>query len=481
MKNKITNELNLLHKILTPLMFVISFMYFGVFRYFVIPSGDDYFWWGPQGSYLLHHMFYGPQAIYGGSSNGRYLGNSLEILTMHSLPVAMLTYAVFWTLLLWGLWRLSGKSFLSLILSFLFVFTLQDGFLNNILVWNAGFVNYVPPIALALVYIWLVDIGQTKNFNQFLALGTLILAYVGGLFTETMTVAQIALGICVILYFNKKVKLYHITYLIGAIVAAVTMFTHRGYRGKSTYRNTTFDLNKIWVNYAKITHFWLITFNVAMLVALLVAIVILIIRADFSIMKKSLLTVMTLGFLAYYIAINIYLKRLQLNDMYGYNTINDRLSNIEGIVSLLLVAFIGYCIFLFFKADAKTWLYFLMTGVIMGQLLFVSAPINCRGNFLTYVFTYLITVRFVLAATESFKWRNWLTGVLLIVLVVVGARYLDIMAINHQANLNRVDNAEYYNGKVELTKHVPYRKFVWFNDLMNQQVPAYWKAYFNDK
>lgn len=476
MEKSITNK----RKFLMPLMFVVSFIYFGVFRYFVIPSGDDYFWWGPQGKYLLHHMFYGPQAIYGGSSNGRYLGNTLEIFTMHSLPLAILTYAVFWTLLLWGLWRLSGKTLLSLTLSFLFVFTLQDSFLNNILVWNAGFVNYVPPIALALVYIWLVDKGRTQEFNQFLALGTLVLSYVGGMFTETMTVAQIALGIFVVLFFNKKVKLYHITYLLGAIVAAVTMFTHRGYRGKSTYRNTTFDPIKIWNNYAKITHFWLITFNIAMLVALLVAIAILVIRSDFSALKKTILTVITIAFLIYYVAINFYLqKHMQLNDMYGYNVIDDNLSNLEGIISLLLVVFIGYCIFMFFRVDAKMWLYFLMTGVIMGQLLFVSAPINCRGNFLTYVFMYLITMRFVLAAMDNFRWKNWLTGLLLMALVVVGARYLNIMSVNQQANFARVNNPDYYNGQVELTKHVPYRKFVWFNDLMNQQVPAYWKQYFN--
>lgn len=479
MKNKITSKFNPWQKFVTPLMFVISLIYFGVFRYFVIPSGDDYFWWGPRGSYLLHHMFFGPQSIYGGSSNGRYLGNTLEIITMHYQPIAILTYAIFWTLLLWGLWRLSGKTMLSLVMSFLFVFTLQGGFLNNILVWNAGFVNYVPPIALVLVYIWLVEKGREKDFNQFMALGTLVLAYIGGLFTETMTVAQIALGIFVILHFRKQTKLYHVTYLLGAVVAAVTMFTHRGYRGKSIYRNTTFDPLKIWENYAKITHFWLITFNVAMLVSILLAIAVLIIRADFSIIKKSILTVITLAFLGYYIAINVYLKRFELNYMYGYNKIDDNLSNMEGIISLLLVAFIGYSIFLFFKTDAKMWLYFLMTGVIMGQLLFVSAPINCRGNFLTYVFTYLITMRFVLAAMDNLKVKNWLTGLLVLALVVVGGEYLNIMSINYEANLSRVDDPEYYDGKVELTKHVPYRKFVWVNDLLNQQVPRYWEYYFD--
>lgn len=61
------------------------------------------------------------------------------------------------------MWKLIGKSIASLIVSCLFVFTLQDGFINNILAWNAGFINYVPSIALILIYILIVDRGRYKN------------------------------------------------------------------------------------------------------------------------------------------------------------------------------------------------------------------------------------------------------------------------------------------------------------------------------
>ena len=48
----------------------------------MIPSGDDFFWGGEQGQYLMNHGFYGPQKIYGGSSNGRWIGNLSEIFTV---------------------------------------------------------------------------------------------------------------------------------------------------------------------------------------------------------------------------------------------------------------------------------------------------------------------------------------------------------------------------------------------------------------
>lgn len=57
MINKLKIDLNRFKKLFVLLMFVVSFMYFGVFRYLIIPSGDDYFWGGKQGNYLIHHMF----------------------------------------------------------------------------------------------------------------------------------------------------------------------------------------------------------------------------------------------------------------------------------------------------------------------------------------------------------------------------------------------------------------------------------------
>ncbi|MDT6953090.1 hypothetical protein [Companilactobacillus alimentarius] len=166
----------IMRNIFIKLMFLASFVYFACFRFLMIPSGDDYFWYGENGNYLLHHFFYGPQNIYGGSSNGRYLGNLLEIITMHKLSVAMIVYAVFWTLLLWCLWYLSRKTISSLLLSFLFIFTLQDAFINNVLTWNAGFVNYVPPIVLSLIYIVIVDHGTSKKLNKFMIIPVFILA-----------------------------------------------------------------------------------------------------------------------------------------------------------------------------------------------------------------------------------------------------------------------------------------------------------------
>lgn len=464
-------------KTVTSLAFVISLIYFGIFRFLIIPSGDDYFWWGDHGAYLLRHHFYGPQAIYGGSSNGRYVGNLLEIFTMHHQILAILAYAFGWTLLIWCIWKLSGKSLTSLLLAGLFTMTLQTAFVNNVLVWNAGFVNYVPPLILIMFYLIIVHRGRQQELNRFMPLLTLVISYIGGFFTEGMTLTAICLGVLVLLYFRKKAKLYHLTYLVGAIISAITMFSHRGYHEKSIYHQTTFDPNKMWDIYSKITHFWIITFNVALLMAILVAIIVLALKANLPAWKKYSLTLISIGFIIYYIAINFKLKTIPMNDAYGYNVISGRLANIEGIVSLIFIIFIGYAIFTFFN-DPQIWCYFLLTGVVVGQLLFVQAPINCRGYFPAYAFMYLIAMRFVLKALSEIKINKYVINlVLLLGLVVTAGTYQYKLHANYEVNLQRVNDPKFYNQGLTFTKHVPYRHLVWTNDLTNQQNPSYWKLY----
>lgn len=102
------------------LVFGLVFCYFAIFRYLLIPSGDDYFWWGQPGDYLLHHGFVGPVKIYGASINGRYLGNFLEIITMRHLKLALLIFAGSWTLMSWCMWKLENQTWWALIFAIAF-------------------------------------------------------------------------------------------------------------------------------------------------------------------------------------------------------------------------------------------------------------------------------------------------------------------------------------------------------------------------
>lgn len=470
-------------KVVPALVFIVSLIYFGFFRFWMIPSGDDYFWWGDKGTYLLHHGFYGPPAIFGGSNNGRYLGNLLEIITMHRMTLAVIAYALGWTLLMWCIWRLTNKSLTALFLSFLFAFTLQAGFINNVLAWNAGFVNYVPPMVLALFYIIFVEKYRDKKINVFLAsIWTLLLGVTVGLFNENMAIGSIIMAVLVLLYFNKKAQLYHVIYLVGTIISSAIMFSNPGYRVHSAYRGTTFKLDEIWRNYSNITHFWLITFNIVLLTAILLSILILTMRSSLPMLQKIITASLSLIFLVYYYAINDHLTKFTMdyNYSYQYGSLGDKLYNMEGIVSILLIIFMGYAIFTFYKNDPKMWLFYLMTGVIEGQLLFVNSPINVRGYFLAYIFMYLIGIRFTVDALDqfNFSFKNSIVNiVLLLTLIFMGNSFLTKIHANYVVNIERVSQPSFYKKGLEIKKHVPYPTFVWANDLTNQQSSPYWYLY----
>ena len=101
--------------------------------------------------------------------------------------------------------------------------------------------------------------------------------------------------------------------------------------------------------------------------------------------------------LTYYLTINVYLKSRPLTYIYIYTKLTNSIKVIDSSVSISFIIFIGIIIFLFFRSEQLLWLYYLLTGIAFGPLIFVLAPNHCRGIFPYYVFMYLIAVRFVQA------------------------------------------------------------------------------------
>lgn len=463
------------------LAFTLIFFYFALFRYWLIPSNDDYIWRGAIGNYLIHHWFYGPDAIYGGNSNGRFLGNLLEIVTMHHLSLAIIVFAGFWTLLLWGIWHLTGTNLGSLVAAGLFIFTLQTGFLNNILVWNAGFINYVPPIALILAYLVIVQKGNYQCLSTYWGGLTFIIGFCGGLFLETLAITQIILGILIIGHRKGKAHFYHKTYLFGALAALILMMTNPSYWRPTKYRQTTFDLDNIWTIYADHNHFWLITNNLPLLIIVCLAIFLLIYRCSYSGIIKFVLNLTTVIFLIYYISINVYLKRCPLTYIYTYTKLTTGIKTADSLISILFIIFIGIIIFLFFRYEHFMWLYYLLTGIAFGPSIFVLSPTHCRAIFPCYVFMYLIAVNLVQAAVAQASIRKIVLGVFAFLSLIGAGNYQYKMYTNYHANLQRVQQKSFLNGKKSLQKHIPYTQFVWANDMLNQQDPHYWQQVLQNK
>lgn len=457
------------------LIFGLIFCYFMIFRFFLIPSGDDYFWWGQEGSYLLHHGFYGPVKLYGASINGRYIGNTLEILTMRHLKIAMIVFSGTWTILIWCMWKLANKTWWALILAFGFVFTLNDALLNTTLVWNAGFMNYVPSTTLILVYLVIFKDGEKVQLNKYYAILTFLIGLVAGLFLEAIAFAQILLGIMVLLFFTNKKKAYHISYLVGALLSLVIIMSHPGYRLHIPYRKTTFNIIDIWHIYAMNNHIWLISLNTILISLILISVIILTFKKTNILPNNHLFIYISSIFLIYYLVVGVYLNFAHKDPNYNY-LLNEVFANVDALVSLVFIIYIGICIYQFMRFDKMVWLYYLCAGLFFSPLLFVASPVNGRSVFTTYVFMYLVMIKFVQKAMFKIKIRNYLIVLATLVIICAAANYQTIMYTNYMSNLERVQESDYIKGKRLLNKHIPYRKFVWSNDRLDQQNVFYWRA-----
>lgn len=471
------------------IFFPIVFIYFFIFRFLVIPSGDDFFWGGTQGKYLMQHGFYGPQKIYGGSSNGRWIGNISEIFTVHHLIFAMLMYAIFWTLLLWCIWKLTGKSKLSLLLSGLFVFTFQDGYISTVLAWNAGFVNYIPPLALILLFLTFVkDLYDGKKIDNpiILALFMFIMSLIGGLFVEHLTLYQIFIGVAVILVgrfvYQVKFEWFEGSYLLGALLSAAIMFSHPAYHEKSTYRNTNFDIHGIINNYFYITHYWFNTLNLIVNIVLMISIIVIATnKLKHSSKMKWSINIISTFFIVYYLVINFWLSRHNYDQFFMYRNLSTKVTLVDGIMTIVFWLFLIFCTIYLFNFKRNYVLYFSLFTyfALISPFIIIISPINSREFFTSYVFLYIAAILYVLKAVSYFGKLSVkrMYPILAVVLLVCAVNAGYKMTVNYHANIVRVQNERFLSGQGQLPNHVPYRKYVLSNDALLQQSSTYWKDF----
>ncbi len=469
--------------------FTIVFFYFFIIRFLVIPSGDDFFWGGKPGKYLLQHGFYGPQSIYGGSSNGRYIGNILEIFTVHHLIPAMLMFGFFWTLLIWSMWNLSGRTKLNLILSSLFVFTLQSGYLSTIFSWNAGFINYVPPVSLILLYLVLVKKSWQNQLpqNKYLLSGiAFLISLIGGLFVEHLTIYQIFIGIMVMiigqLIFKKPNKLFNTSYLLGAVTSAIIMFSHPAYHESSVYRNINFNLSALINNFVNISHFWFNTLNVVVNIVICLAIIAISFKKIENVTRRKYLNI-TAGFFAlYYLIMDLWLNTQNHDQFFVYPQLRHlSITSIDSLITIFFWIFLIYVMTVLFDFSKDYLIYFSIFTyfALISPFLLIISPISVREFFTAYLFLYLAMILFVQKALSlySSKLRLNIKIITAIILLISAINVQTKMTINYQANLNRVQEESFLSGKSSLRSHVPYRKYVSSNDALLQQSGSYWKKY----
>jgi len=478
------------------LTFTIISIYFFIISFLIIPSGDDYFWWGKNGHYLLTHNFYSNDPSFGGSSNGRYLGNSLEILIMHSSIFTGVFYSATITMLIFCIWYLTGKSNISLLLSTAIFPLAQFGYIQTIFLWFAGFINYLPPMALLLCYLVLIE-KYIKQQYMLSALTYFLIAFAGGLFVEHMTLYQIFVGILsylllVILNKNnnnrlsKKISYY---YILGSIASAIIMFSNKSYyHNDNEYREIGFSISKILDNYISITHFWIVSLNYLFIIIMCFSIILISFNKIERKRTKYPLILFSILFFIYYSAFNLF---IHLTNRITYThfrivNLNHNFTIIDALISIVFYIFIILSTIILFKGFKNIDIYFYLfsSTSLLIPFFFIQSPIFIREYFNSFVFMYMISIIYLNTAIKSLRLdiiNRLCSNLLKIIVSMLYVTTLFIMVSNYQSNIQRIQDNAFITEYKSLKHKVPYPRYVMLDDSLIMQSPTYWHNKMNFK
>lgn len=381
-------------------MLVLYGMYFAVLRYFIVPFGDDIFWWGPAGKYLMNHHFFtlkNPQ-YFGGSSNGRLVSNLTMIFSMHHPLVSFILFGFVSVLLVWLLYRIASRKIIVFWFALLLPFTLSKAFLAMTWFWYAAFINYVLGAVFILGYILILKLDlfdQQKLNYRVLSISSFFIALAGGLIVEHVTVYQIFLGLVGILeayVVSQKVRPYQLTYLLGAILSAMIMFSNPVYHMKTPYRKVTFSWQAVWSTYVNSSHFWIITLNSFVLILLCSLILIVLWQKVIKTLPDYLAAITDVLFLGYFLAMKFYFSTKPLLPNFIPNITLSKTKLVDAVVSILFILFLlGVSFVITSNRKIRVMLMFSVVSflVLIAPFIVITQPNAAREFFVGVLFLYL--------------------------------------------------------------------------------------------
>lgn len=205
-------------------------------------TGDDWSWGSSIGMDRLKIFFT--------DYNGRYAGNLLVLaLTRSKLLDALVMAASFLLVCVLSYQYAEDRSKASLLMAACLYLLMPKDMWAQVAVWTAGFTNYVPSALIAGAYLVSVreitgqELSDQKD-TPGRSVWMFVLAFVGALFVESITVFNICLAVAVIACMFLKFRTYrraHIGFLLGSVTGALVMFGNGAYdriaQGEDYYRH----------------------------------------------------------------------------------------------------------------------------------------------------------------------------------------------------------------------------------------------------
>ncbi len=168
---------------------------------------------------VIHYSLY-----YG---NGRLLGNISAIILSRSLPLRVVIKAVTISLIIILLPYVTRcKSLAAYLLSFILIVAMPASLFGEVFTWTSGFSNYVPPICLTLIILFIIKITGEKCSCRFWNIITIPVIFGMGvasqLYVEHSSIVNLLLaGSIVVIAIKEKKKITPVAVWFASTITGI--------------------------------------------------------------------------------------------------------------------------------------------------------------------------------------------------------------------------------------------------------------------
>lgn len=450
------------------IFYIILFLLLLTISYLFPYTHDDWPWSGAEGLKRLNNLFDG--------YNGRWAGNILVMILTRFRIIRAIVIAGTITGIIYFIKKITKSTEQGLLLSIFLLLCMPISMLAQSVAWTSGFANYVPPVLLTLIFIYLnrnIFYGKKVEISPKLIIPLFLMGFINSLFIEHMTIYNLLLALIIVVYqlVKKEKNISNIFYLVGSILGTGLMFSNSAYssivNGGDTYR--TIEQSNIIINALK-TYFsdyykYFIHNNTLLNIVLCIIVLIAVYRfykykkEELSKIKKILLILATAGVIGYLTYI-IY-QRIMSGGNIFISTNYKRY--IEGLIMLIFAMslFIISLITCISKARKKRIIFEIISIFIIAGPLLVVTPIGPRCFFPIYVFFIILCVEWLNEITKRKEVTN-LSNALKFIIILLFICNLSIYSYAYKVDCLREEHIQnHLDDENIILPNLPYANYMW--------------------
>lgn len=398
--------------------------------------GDDFY--GTHDFITSVRSFFELAYWHWNNTNGRSLGNTTVILVIHSKFLrAFVRAVIIWIIIILTYKNSKIKSRTGYLVSFLYVLAIPMEIFSETYSWAYGFFNYVPPVMLVLLYLYMVQYEFEHKLEKYQIPKVIIVFLIGmcnQLFMENVSIYVLVMSVTMNIWYARLYKKPSLTmagHTVGVVIGTILMFSSPVYRtvinATDTYRETPKGMAGIFMmireNWCEVSRY-AIRGNILLLLTVTCLCFWLLYRENTEQDKKykvlrlvngCTLTMTT----AYFLSATLFLEWDQKIELYTAFFLLDFLMFVLFIVSVLICI----SLFVYHKEQKFRILFWLISAFVLAGPLLIVSPIGPRCFYASYIFTVIAVFSIMEYIIESEQWDIKKISVYLCVLTVCVAGY----------------------------------------------------------